>query len=63
MTNCWFASDVTADMVVVKNKSVSLRWEMNSILMQILPKNFFCIDHHGRLVTWLQAKNNNIKTN
>ena len=49
---CWFASDVTAAMLGVKNKSVSLRWEMNSILMQILPKNFFCIDHqHGRLVT------------
>ena len=36
-------------MLVVKNKTVSLRWEMNSILMQILQKNFFCIDHqHGR---------------
>ena len=45
-------------MLVVKNKKVSLRWEMNSILMQILQKNFFCIDHHhGRLVTWLQTKN------
>ena len=31
---------------------------MNSILMQILQKNFFCINHqHGRLVTWLQTKN------
>ena len=28
-------SDVTAAMLVVKNKSNSLRWEMNSILMQI----------------------------
>ena len=56
--NCRFASDVTAAMLGVKNKSVSLRWEMNSILIQILPKNFFCIDHqHGRLVTWLQTKN------
>ena len=44
---------------MVKNKRVSLRWEMNSILMQILQKNFFCINHqHGRLVTWLQTKNN-----
>ena len=33
--NCWFSSDVTAAMLVVKNKSISLRWEMNSILMQI----------------------------
>ena len=57
-TYCWFASDVTAAMLVVKNKRVSLRWEMNSILMQILQKNFFCINHqHGRLVTWLQTKN------
>ena len=51
---CWFASDVTAAMLGVKNKSISLRWEMNSILMQISQKNFFWIDHqHGRLVTWL----------
>ena len=55
---CWFASDVTAAMLGVKNKSVSLRWEMISTLMQILPKRFFCIDHqHDRLVTWLQTKN------
>ena len=33
--NCWFASDVTAATLVVKNKSISPRWEMNSILMQI----------------------------
>ena len=39
--HCWFASDVTAAMLVVRNKRVSLRWEMNSILMQILQKNFF----------------------
>ena len=31
--HCWFASDVTAAMLGVKNKSVSLQWEMNSILM------------------------------
>ena len=31
----WFASDVTTAMLVVKNKSISLRWEMNSILVQI----------------------------
>ena len=61
-TDCWFASDVTAAMLVVKNKRVSLRWEMNSILMQILQKSFFCIDHqHGRLVTWLQTKNTTIQ--
>ena len=43
---------------MVKSKSASLRWEMNSILMQILRKIFLCVDHqHGRLVTWLQTKN------
>ena len=55
---CWFARDVTAAMLVVKNKSVSLRWELNSIFMQILRQKLYCIDHqHGRLVTWLQTKN------
>ena len=59
---CWFASDVTAAMMVVKNNSISLRWEMHSILMQILQKNLFCIDHqHGHLVTWLQTKNSMVK--
>ena len=33
---CSFARDVTAAMLVVKNKTVSLRWELNSIFMQIL---------------------------
>ena len=57
-SNCWFTSDVTAATLVVKNKSISLRWEMDSILIQIWQKNFFCIDHqHGRPVTWLQTKN------
>ena len=40
-TNCWFASDVTRAMLAVENKSVSLRWEMNSILMQIFQFFFF----------------------
>ena len=31
--NCWFAGDVTAAMLVVKNKSISLLWELNSIFM------------------------------
>ena len=30
---CWFARDVTAAMVVVKNKSISLLWELNSIFI------------------------------
>ena len=31
--NCWFARDVTAAMLVVNNKSISLLWELNSIFM------------------------------
>ena len=31
--NCWFAGDVTAAMLVVKNKSISLLWKLNSIFM------------------------------
>ena len=30
---CWFARDVTAAMLVVKNKSISLLWELNSIFI------------------------------
>ena len=33
--SCWFARDVMAAMLVIKNKSISLRWELN-IFMQIL---------------------------
>ena len=30
---CWFVRDVTAAMLVVKSKSISLSWELNSIFM------------------------------
>ena len=30
---CWLVRDVTAAMLVVKNKSISLLWELNSIFM------------------------------
>ena len=30
---CWFARYVTAAMLVVKNKSISLLWELNSIFI------------------------------
>ena len=40
---CWFASDVTAAMLGVNNKSVSFHRQMNSILMQILPTNSFVL--------------------
>ena len=33
---CWSAGDVTAAMLVVKNKSISLLWELNSIFISIL---------------------------
>ena len=35
---CWIARDVTSAMLVAKNKSISLLWELNSIFMQILRK-------------------------
>ena len=31
---CWSARDVTAAMLVVKNKSISLIWELNSIFIK-----------------------------
>ena len=34
----WFVSDVTAAMLVGKNNNLSLRWELNFIIMQILRK-------------------------
>ena len=41
------------------NNSLSLRWELNLIFMQILrKKKLYCIDHqHGRLVTLVKLKN------
>ena len=50
----YFAHDLMAAMLVVKNKSISLLWDSCKFFGQ----NFFCIDpQHGRLVTWLQTKN------
>ena len=57
MANCWLVRDVMADMLVVKNQSISLLWELNSIFIQMFWEKFYFIDHqHGRLVTWLQTK-------
>ena len=33
LNNCWFASDVMATMLVVKNKNTSIFWELNYIFM------------------------------
>ena len=41
---CWFVADVTAAILLDKNKRVALRWELNSCF----------VDHHGRLVTWFR---------
>ena len=38
IANSWFASDVTAAMLVGKNNNLSVRWELNFIIMQILRK-------------------------
>ena len=35
---CWFTRDVTPAMLVVKNNSISLLWELNSIFTYILRK-------------------------
>ena len=40
---CWFARDVTEAMLVVKNKSISLLWELNSIFMSILREKIFIV--------------------
>ena len=56
-TGCLFAGDVTAAMFVVKDKSIYRLWELNSILMEMFRKEFYCIYHqHGLLATWLQTK-------
>ena len=58
--NCWFARDFMAAILVVKNKNISLLWELNSIFMycKFFEKKFNCIDpQHSRLVTYLQTKN------
>ena len=31
LCHCWFGRDVTATMLVVKNKIISLLWQFNSI--------------------------------
>lgn len=55
---CWFAGDVMASLLMVKNKIISLLLQLNSIFMQILRKKFYCIDsQHDQRVTWLQTKN------
>ena len=58
--HCLTACVVMAAMLVAKNNSLSLRWELNFIFMQIrfCEKKFYCIDHqHGRFVTCLESKN------
>ena len=37
-SSSWFACDVRAAILVVKNKIISLLWELNSIFMLILRK-------------------------
>ena len=56
---CWFVRNVRAAMLVIKNKSISLLWELNSIFScKFFEVKLYCIDpRHGRLVTWSQTKN------
>ena len=44
---CWSALDVTAPMLMVKNKSI---WEPNSIFMLIIREKLYCIDAQHCLV-------------
>ena len=37
-------TSITAVMLVVKNKTIALFWELNSLFMEILPVKFYCID-------------------
>ena len=37
--------------VVIKNESVSLLWELNTIFMLILPKIVYCIEHEHGMAT------------
>ena len=39
----WFAPDVTATMLVVRDNGISLLEELNSIFVEILRKQFFLI--------------------
>ena len=39
----WFARDVTAAILVVKNKSISLRWELYSIFMYMLREKLISV--------------------
>jgi len=40
---CWFAGNFMAAMLVVEDKSISLLWQLKSIFMKILGKEFYCI--------------------
>ena len=59
MCRSWFARDVTAAMLAVKNKSISLLWELRlHFHVNSSKKNsIVLIRQHGRLLTWLQTKN------
>ena len=44
-------------MLVVKNKSISLLWDVNFNSCKLF-ENIYCFDlQHGRLLTWLKTKN------
>ena len=49
-------------MLIDKKKRVSLRWKLNCIFMEILPKEIvFFVNEHGNFVTCMQTKNIKIK--
>ena len=53
LSNCWFARDVTAAMLVGKSQGITKL----HYLSKICREKFYCIDHqNGRLVKWFQLR-------
>ena len=58
INNCWLAADVTAAMLVDKNKAFSSAGNLTLLSCKFCKNVFYCFDHqHGRLVMWLQPSN------
>ena len=62
LTKAWLGRTICIagleTMLVVKNKSISLLLELDSVFMSIVfEKNSTVLNPHGLLVTWLQTKN------
>ena len=57
-SNCWFAADVVAAMLVNKSKALSSAGNCTLLSRKFCEIFFHCfVPQHGRLATWLQTKN------